>query len=350
MATEPAAAAAGPLSALFLDPPDGFEAQTDVPLEVRVQVLDSAGAPVEGATVVVDSSNSEPNMTLTDMGGGVYSGLFRALGSGTLRLAGSARIDEQSAAPFSTQGEMESGAAVPVIIFQDGAVSAASFAPAPTPLAPGSLVSLFGSGLIANSAKASAFPLPTDLSRVRVTIGGISAPLLAAVAGAGNDQINLQVPFELDGVAQAEVVVNNNGALSAPEPIAVGLAPAIFTLAMDGAGPGAILHASDFALVSSSRPAVAGEVLAIYATGLGAVDPPLASGMPSSGERRVKATVQVTIGGQAATVEYAGLAPGFAGLYQLNVRVPAGVAGGDQAVVISVDGTPATGRATARMQ
>ncbi|MBI2816032.1 MAG: hypothetical protein HYX72_03745 [Acidobacteria bacterium] len=339
-----AAVAPGNLVALFTSPSDGFIADFAAPPLVSVIVLDSQGAPVEGATVRITSSNSEPDMTLEDIGGGEYQSVFRALSSGPLTLTGTAEFATQSSPGFGVSGDMEASSDQPTIIFQNGAVSAASMAQGPVPLAPGSLASLFGMNLAGEGGAARTVPLSTSLGGVRVTIGGIPAPLLGSFAAQG--QINLQLPFELQGQSAADIVINNNGVLSQPETVEIGVAPALFTVSNIGTGAGAFLRGSDFAPISASSPATAGEVILLYATGLGAVLPAVDSGTATSGVANVSGNVTVTIGGQNAPVEFAGLAPGFVGLYQINVRVPAGLSAGDALVVLSVDGTAATGEAT----
>ncbi|MCZ6492292.1 MAG: hypothetical protein O7A06_17395 [Acidobacteria bacterium] len=334
-----------PLVPLFTEPEGGFITQADLPLNVGVLLLDAGGALVAGATVVVSSSNTEPDLVLEDLGGGEYAALFRALSSGPLTLTGSAQVLGVQSPSFAVSGDMEASAGIATVIFPAGAVNTASFAASPTPLAPGALMSLFGTGLAGSGGVATTIPLPRSLGGVSVSIGGFSAPLLAAVGG-NTDQINLQVPFELDGLSQAEVVVNNNGVLSAPETIALGPAvPALFTLSQTGAGSGAIFH-GDFAPVDAANPAAAGEVILLFATGLGAVEPSVSTGDAAAGLTTVSGSVQVNIGGQPATVDFAGMAPGFVGLYQINARVPAGIPAGEATVAISVDGILSTGSAT----
>ena len=343
-----AAIAPGELTAFFSGPNDGFVSDLASPPGLAVTVLDSTGAPVEGATVTISSSNGEPDLILADVGGGAYEGVFRALSSGPVTLTGVAVVGTQSSAAFGISGELQSSPDQPTIIFQDGAVSAASFAASPAPLAPGSLVSLFGKNLAGNGGAAGSLPLPKSLGNVSVTIGGVPAPLLSA--DPNSDQINLQVPFELDGQASAEIVVNNNGVLSAPETIQIAAAPALFTLSSTGTGPGAFLHGTSGTVISSSNPAAANEVIVLYATGLGAVLPAVASGEATADPTAVSGNVSVTIGGRLAEVQYSGLAPNFVGLYQINVVVPAGIAASDALVVLSVDGTPATGQATVALR
>jgi uncharacterized protein (TIGR03437 family) len=100
-------------------------------------------------------------------------------------------------------------------------------------------------------------------------------------------------------------------------------APGIFTTNQGQTGPGVILHAADFSLVTPSAPANPGEFVSIFCTGLGQLKHPVADGNagPSPPPETVLAP-QVTMGNIPANVNFSGLAPGFVGLYQVNVQVP----------------------------
>ena len=93
-------------------------------------------------------------------------------------------------------------------------------------------------------------------------------------------------------------------------------------------------------MAAPSTPARIGGFVSIYSTGLGATQPAVASGerAPTSPLATVITQPTVTIGGQSATVTFAGLAPGFAGVYQVNVQVPTGVTLGDAVAVVLTQG------------
>jgi uncharacterized protein (TIGR03437 family) len=108
-------------------------------------------------------------------------------------------------------------------------------------------------------------------------------------------------------------------------------APAVFTQNQSGSGPGAILGQKPggvAALNTASNPASAGDALLIFCTGLGAVTPPVTAGAAASSTKlsNTDNPVTVTVGGKDAQVLFAGLAPGYVGLYQVNVIVPSGIA------------------------
>ncbi len=204
------------------------------------------------------------------------------------------------------------------------AVNAASFA-AKSSLVQGSLATLFGAGLAASTAEASAIPLPVSLADVSVTIAGVAAPLVFV----SSTQINLQVPWTLQS-GTAPVVVTVNGAVSAAFQATVGgLAPGIFTTQF-GVGP-AIAINPDGSLAApagsipgvATRPTKVGDTIIILATGLGLVTPPIVTGAASSDQvRRTIIMPDVLIGGVTADVKFSGLSPQFVGVNQLNVVVP----------------------------
>ena len=130
--------------------------------------------------------------------------------------------------------------------------------------------------------------------------------------------------------------------ITVPETITLAAArPGIFTTNQQGQG--AILNVQG-RLVDSTAPATRGDVVAVYCTGLGATQPAVVSGRPAPGVEplaRVTIVPQATVGGIPAVVQFAGLSPGFVGLYQVNVQIPAGVTPGAAVpVVLLQNGVP----------
>lgn len=210
-----------------------------------------------------------------------------------------------------------------------GIVNAASFA---APLAPGTLFSIFGTNLAPSVQNASRFPLPYLLNQVSVTVDGKLIPLLYVSPG----QINAQIPYEQAETPAAQVVVSVNGNSSnvASAPVARA-APGIFEFGKNRA----VVQNEDGSINDTGNGASPGEAIVIYLTGTGVVDNVVATGAPAavSPLSRVQADVRVTIGDVLASVEFAGLTPAFAGLTQVNARVPS-LLPGAYPVVITVNG------------
>jgi uncharacterized protein (TIGR03437 family) len=212
-----------------------------------------------------------------------------------------------------------------------GVLNGASFTKGQA-VAPGSLVSIFGTNLATTTASASSVPLSTSLGGVSVTFNNIAAPLVFVSHSAANgDQINAQLPYELAGLSSAQVVVND-GTASAPQTVQLAAqAPGIFFI---GSGQAVAYGNSDYAFAAptGSIPGVAAhpakildpQTLVILTTGLGAVDPSIATGVGDANLHKTIATPVVTVGGVNAPVVFSGLAPGFPGVYQINITVPAG--------------------------
>jgi len=201
-------------------------------------------------------------------------------------------------------------------------------------VSPGEVFSIFGKELAVAPASAGAPPLPIKLSDVTVSVNGVPAPLYYV----SPVQINAQIPFETQvGTAQIQV---SSGAGTATQQVQVApAAPAIFTLNSLGTGAGAVEHGLTGELVTVANPAAVGEIISVYCTGLGAVSPAAVTGgaAPVPPPQTVLA-VQVYIAGSLAQVTYAGLAPGFAGLYQVNLQIPAGTLPSAQNLQLSAGG------------
>jgi uncharacterized protein (TIGR03437 family) len=213
----------------------------------------------------------------------------------------------------------------------DAAVNAASFTPT---LSPGALFSIFGRYLAAEEAQAQNLPLPTQFPGMGVTLNGYPLPLLYV----SSTQINAQLPFDVRGAATLRVTTPN-GVSEIPINIA-DVAPAIFLVPAEQGQIPAVIHANGV-LVSLAAPARTGEVVSIYLTGLGQVNGQINCGQaaPASPLLTVTAQVQAEIGsGSRLTPSYAGLAPGFAGLYQVNLQVPP-LAGGNYTLRIIAAGS-----------
>ncbi len=217
-----------------------------------------------------------------------------------------------------------------------GVVNAASFNTGPSPpigIVPGSLVSIFGAALALNPGEAMAFPLPTQLRLARVTINGVPVPLLFV----SPQQINFQVPFELTG-STVEVQITSDAGTSDPVTVPlISTQPGIF---FDFAtGLGAIRNNDDGTTVLE-RPARAGDFIQVFCTGLGDVNPPGQTGLPAPASPlpETVSNPQVRIDGRDSLVTFSGLAPFFAGLYQINVQVPEGLPPGRYTLVVIVDG------------
>ena len=203
------------------------------------------------------------------------------------------------------------------------------FSPEGAPVAPGQLVSIFGSGLGPLDGLAFALDpvtglLPSSGAEVSVTWNGIAAPLLFARA----DQLNVQVPYELSGAAEARLIVTVNGQASTSVTLPLApTRPVLFSGAWN----------QDGTLNSATNPAKAGEVIVLYATGQGITVPVSQTGSrPRNGFPEPAAATSLTIGGETAEILFRGQAPGTVGLMQINVRVPGGAGTGQRPVVLKI--------------
>ena len=203
---------------------------------------------------------------------------------------------------------------------EGGVVNAASFLPGP--VVPGTIVSIFGSGIGPDQgAGAKLDPsgrVDNFLADTWVLFDGTQAPLFYVQA----NQINAQVPYAVAGKTSTVMQVADKGARTDPAPLSVAdTAPAIFALA-GGTGQGAIFN-QDLTLNSAANPAPRGSFMVLYATGEGQTVSAGIDGTLAQAPSPVPLfPVSLSIGGFPADIVFAGSAPGFAGLLQVNARVP----------------------------
>ena len=226
---------------------------------------------------------------------------------------------------------------MPISISPGGITNAASFDN--TALAPGSLASLFGVFTGTNTTTASSSPWLTTLSGLSVKFNNVAAPLYYVSA----TQVNVQVPWEMASVSTAAVTVTVNGVASPPQSIPISsTAPGVFQY---GQNQGIATNALSANLITAANPARPGlTYLTIYCTGLGLVTNQPATGVAASSTLLSHATLTptVTIGGVPTNATFAGLSPGFIGLYQINVQVPAGTPVGNSVpLIVLMAGKPA---------
>ncbi|MGA3043862.1 MAG: hypothetical protein ABSF54_24065, partial [Bryobacteraceae bacterium] len=195
--------------------------------------------------------------------------------------------------------------------------------------APGELVEIYGTNLALVTTDLDGWPggsLPSPLNGVSVLLGGHGARILYVSPG----QVDALLPFGAPLGSQRLTLTNANGT-SAPFGLNVAAqAPAIYNFAFEN---------SNFSLVSQANPAHASDILVFYTTGMGQTTPPLITGQIVPSADYNTALVTVTIGGVNANVIYSIAAPPYvAGLYQMAVTVPSGLAPGNQPVVATSGG------------
>jgi uncharacterized protein (TIGR03437 family) len=273
-----------------------------------LSVTPGAGAASGALTVSVNTKGLTAN---------VYNGTITIAGSGTTPLV--INVTLQSIEPAVS-----------------GIVSAASYESAG--FAPGTIVTVFGNLLGPQTGAVfsvnSNGTIDTTLGGTTVKVEGIPAALLFAQ----NGQVNMILPYSLNTTGEAYVEVTYNDATSVQ--FNIPLAPAavqIFTADASGSGPGSILN-QDFSINSASNPAAPGSVVMVYGTGGGAVNPVVNAGSVAGATLSwITSQYSATVNGEAATVLYAGSAPGLVyGVYQFNVQLPGDIQSGSAKIVLKV--------------
>ncbi len=310
----------------------GFTTPVAWPTALIVQIVDDCGNPMNTGTVTVSFNNGDVPLSLLAIGNATWAGTWVPVNVAASAFA--VRADAQLA-PLSgsvqVTGLVGTNPNVP-LVSSGGVLSSGDYTSSP---ALGLLVSIFGTALADGQVSAGSLPLSGQLGSTSVVVSGEQLP----VQYVSDSQVNVIIPYDLAVNAPHQLIVLRGNAISVPVPIAVfDSQPAILATAGNGIGQGHIYKvdaSGNQVLADANSPAGAGDTLVIYTVGLGAIAPPVTAGdaTPLTPLSRTTATTTLTIGGQQATVFFAGLTPGSAGLYQVDAIVPAGITPGGQVPV-----------------
>ena len=318
------------LQPILTAPNEAFNTFTGSGVKLGVFVEDDCGVPLQSGSVKVSFSNGDTTSTLQPLQGGLWEGTWYTHNpSASVNLKVHATNPEGISGDLQTNGTLASQ--TPPAFDQGGIISVfggANFAP----LAPGEVISIYGSGLAETALGTPPPPLSTMLVDTTVTIQGTPLPLYY-VSGT---QVNAVVPYSLGNNslnAPLQILVQRGNTLSQPVYVTVTTAePTIYGDVRGITDYPSNYPASPPYTVSAGTPAHAGDIIVLYCLGLGAVSPPVADGGLPTGLSWA-APIQMMIGDQAATVLFQGLTPQFPAIYQVNAVIPAGVTKGSSVPV-----------------
>jgi uncharacterized protein (TIGR03437 family) len=209
-----------------------------------------------------------------------------------------------------------------VFLDPNGPMQAATHSAHPFPFAPGTLVIARGSGLATSAQSATGLPLPTTLGSTSLTANGQRVGIVNLAPNA----ITFLMPWATAGAGRIKLKATVSGVDS--NEITVRAAPAAvgyFSTTGDGLGTVVAAHA-DGSQVTANSPAAAGETVVLYASGLGSLVNSVAEYDWPTSANPTSVPVQADVAGVQATVLYAGAAPGYPGVYQINIVIPPGTA------------------------
>ena len=322
---------------------DGFLVAGALPVSMEFRVVDDCGEPLNSGAFLVTPSNASGSAHLLPVGDGRWAGTWPVL-QNTASPVSLNYFVEDPERNLQTSGVIAGSITatnVPVIT-EDAVVSAASFFRG-APLSTGGFFSIFGAQLADGRQSAPRLPLPFNLGATRVQIGDREAPLFFAGDQGTFAQINGIVPYLLIPNTLQQIAVWRGSLRSPYLDVAVAAAqPAVFTVTQSGSGQGIVVDGENPTVIAGpANPVPRGRIVVIYCEGLGPANPALIAGQaaPADPPAVARNPVTVTIGGQPATVLFAGLTPGLAGLYQINVVVPESAPAGDTVpLVVTVGG------------
>lgn len=291
---------------------------------VTASVTSTDGTTPTGSVTFEANGTSLGSAALTGVGATAtatlaVSGAQLPLGSATITAVYSGSSNVTASVAMNVTSSGSSGSGTPSIA---AVVNPASYQ---TALAPGGILTVFGSNLAPSTSAASSLPLPVSLTGVAALVNGVAAPLYYVSSGL----LNLQIPYQIP-TGTATLSINNNGSVTTQQVAISAAAPAIFT---NAAG-----------VIEPVLGATRGQVAYLYITGAGSVSPAISTGSAPSSSTALAdlpqptQTTTVTVGGVPATIQFIGITAGLSGVVQINFIVPESISTGNQPVVVTVGG------------
>lgn len=317
----------------------------------------TSGSPASAFTSSVITLQGNGWITVSPGSGNMtqrpFTGFYNYSAQVTIRmdpskLAGGTQY--QGAASFVVNGVT---AVLPITMTLSGGSQPTAIVNAASPSEPsvvalGGYVRIHGVGLAqSGNPSATLLPLPTKLNGTQVSLGGLSMPLIYAAS----DQVIGLVPQSLAPNSSYPLVVTSGANAFSPVMVTVTeFQPGIYTVDSSGSGAAVVTNAETGRPIGISNPAHPFDQLIVYGTGLGLVQGPNGQAAPTDGTAapanvnfQTTARVSATIGGLPATVLFSGLTPGFAGLDQVKIQLPAGVSRGNAVPLQVMTTDPQTG-------
>ena len=320
---------------IFTSLTQGFVIPASWPLPIQVQVADDCGNPMTSGQVATDFSNGDPRLPLLSLQNGLWQGIWLGhnLSANQIVITADASVPSpalQGSAQFT--GMLASNPNVPSV--NSGGIASGADTTGEASIAPGDVITISGQYFAAAPVSATSLPLSTNLAGTQVLFAGNILPLIYADSG----KILAVVPYNLAPNAQYQLLVGRGDAISGPMAVTVATAQPDILL-IDNTGSSTVAQnvwnqliggmAFNPASAGPATPLSSGQTLTIYCTGLGAISQPL-NPASAAGSTPISAvnSVSVSIGGQNMPVTFAGLVPGYPGVYEVTGTVPSGLSSG----------------------
>lgn len=325
---------------------NNFSVPAGWPATLVVQLNNDCGQIVTNGSVNANFSNGDAPLALAGDGLGNYSATWQP-GAVTSQMTVTMNASSGTLQPATAKlfGGIATNSTPPPTLAPGGTLNNLNPVVGGG-LSPGMIAEVFGTNLSASAVSTGKLPLPTTFNNTFAQVGPYQAPLYFL----SNGQVNIQIPAEISGTQQVPIVLSVNGALTLPVMLSVvPSGPGVLSM-FDGPTPPSVQNGAHIiaqhlngSAVTTASPGKPGEYLVMYLVGLGATDPAVPSGMaaPASPLSNVTVKPVVTVDSQQSNVYFAGLTPGFVGLYQIDFQVPTGVHTGDVVVTVTQNGIEA---------